>query len=86
LLIWEVAVDEHSKDMLELQKMLSGYDWYYAFSDDHSVWVAGTAASDRIKAQVKKCGRDGERLLQAHMDIHFGPHTGFSYQYEEIPA
>lgn len=73
----------HEEMMRELNNILSDRDWYTHFSDDHRVYMAGVQADAMIKVMVQECGRDGERLLQAHKDINFGPHTGFAYHYPE---
>jgi len=78
-------MDEHAKKMRELNNILSDRDWYTHFSDDPAVYRSGVQADEMIKALVKKCGRDGERLFQAHKDINYGPHTGFDYHYESAP-
>jgi len=30
------------------RKLLSAHDWFYDFSDDHSVWKRGTAERDKL--------------------------------------
>ena len=40
------------KDSLTLMEMLRGHDWYYAYSDDHSVWKAGRAKESKIKGLI----------------------------------
>jgi len=76
-------MDEHGELMKQLNNILSDRDWYTHFSDDHSVYLKGVEADKKIMELTQKCGRDGERLLKAHKDINFGPHTGFPYLYPE---
>ena len=73
----------HCDQMKELNGLLRSHDWYYAFSDDGRVYRHGTAEEHAIKEKVKTLGRDGQRLYQAHVDIHFGPHSGFTYSYSD---
>jgi hypothetical protein len=39
--------------VLHLERELSCHDWYYAFSDDHSVWLGGEAHSKLIQKLIK---------------------------------
>ncbi len=34
--------------MIELENMMQMHDWYYHFSDDHSVWKRGQAQASEI--------------------------------------
>ena len=75
--------EQHEKNMLKLNELCKGFDWFYHFSDDHSVYMRGEAAKAELNAIAEKCGRDGARLIAAYRDINFGPHTGFTYHYPE---
>ena len=33
----------------EFAKKLKSHDWYYGYSDDHSVWKRGRAAAERLR-------------------------------------
>ena len=50
----------------DFAKKLKGHDWYYAYSDDHSVWRRGNAASQKLRAQHKEldCPFDMGLLLK----------------------
>jgi len=41
-------------------KLLKSHDWYYDYSDDHSVWKRGVAARDRLRALQKDLDPTGE--------------------------
>jgi len=41
-------------------KHLKSHDWYYDYSDDHSVWKRGVAARDRLRAMQKDLDPTGE--------------------------
>ncbi len=34
-------------------KLLKGHDWYYQYSDDHSVWKRGSEAAQRLTTLAK---------------------------------
>ncbi len=34
-------------------KLLKGHDWYYQYSDDHSVWKRGSEAAQRLITLAK---------------------------------
>lgn len=38
----------------DLEKELRSHDWYYHYSDDHSVWSRGRAQWQKISALLKK--------------------------------
>lgn len=38
----------------EFGSKLKNHDWYYAYSDDHSVWKRGQAASARLRAACEE--------------------------------
>ena len=37
----------------QFRKLLSTHDWYYHYSDDHSVWRRGEASSRAINAAMR---------------------------------
>lgn len=41
------------------RKLLKSHDWYYDYSDDHSVWKRGVAARDRLTGLRKQLDTDG---------------------------
>ena len=48
--IWTQPIADLSEpELWELyEKCLKGHDWYYNYSDDHSVWRNGCTQSDRL--------------------------------------
>ena len=42
-------------DLDVLENLLSTHDWYYMYSDDHSVWQKGTDNASEIRRQVDIC-------------------------------
>lgn len=43
----------------ELREMVRYHDWYYSYSDDISVYRAGKAREDKIKAALKEVNAEG---------------------------
>lgn len=41
-------------------KRLQSHDWYYEYSDDHSVWRRGQAERDQLRGQQRSLDPDGE--------------------------
>ena len=42
-------------DLAKLRQLLKEHDWYYNYSDDHSVWQRGEARSGEIRLQMTVC-------------------------------
>lgn len=57
--VWEQKVETEWE---RFERLVSNHDWYYAYSDDHSVWSAGNAHHSEIRALVAKLGDKAERL------------------------
>jgi len=45
---------------MALETELKHHDWTYEYSDDHGVWVGGTAHRNKIKKMVEDCYAEGE--------------------------
>ena len=41
-------------ELATLYKMLSSHDWFYEYSDDHSVWRRGQAQQDAINEEQRR--------------------------------
>ena len=41
-------------ELATLDKMLSFHDWYFDYSDDHSVWRRGQAQLDAINEEQRR--------------------------------
>ena len=80
----EKTYKEHSDNMRELNDLLRKHDWFYSFSDDHSVWVRGETERKAIQEKVESIGVDAEALAKAYQVVQFGPHSGFSYSPETL--
>jgi len=42
-------------DLTTLESLLKSHDWYYQYSDDHSVWQRGRDQADEIRRQKDIC-------------------------------
>ena len=40
-----------SNDLTKLEALLRSHDWFYDYSDDHSVWSRGQRENDAINAE-----------------------------------
>jgi hypothetical protein len=38
-----------------LEKECQSFDWYYAFSDDHRVWLSGESRREKLKNLIEDC-------------------------------
>jgi len=54
-------------DLKEYQSILANHDWFYNYSDDHRVWQAGRASSERIRAIAKE-SEQHSKLYQDYCD------------------
>lgn len=52
---WEEAIETPWD---QLHRLLGGMDWYYNYSDDHSVYLAGQRRMDSIQGLVRRLGPD----------------------------
>ena len=44
-------MNEH---LITLERLLQFHDWYYNYSDDHSVWARGQRAHDAISEEQRR--------------------------------
>lgn len=58
----------------EFYDLAAGHDWYYEMSDDHSVWLAGERAVNRIREMIQIKGPEWAEIW-----------TGFSKHYYSGP-
>jgi hypothetical protein len=61
-----------SKDKVSLTEywdMLNSHDWYYDFSDDHSVWKAGVANRDKLNTIARQS--DDHKKLRDDFSKHY---------------
>jgi hypothetical protein len=45
--------------LINLDRLLAHHDWYYNYSDDHSVWTRGTRERDAINAEQRRLISEG---------------------------
>lgn len=62
MLVWQLP--ETKLEDLEIR--LRKHDWYYMFSDDNRVYLAGEDSLDTIKRAVKELGAEGEALYNKY--------------------
>jgi hypothetical protein len=43
-----------NENLVTLDRLLAFHDWYYDYSDDHSVWTRGVRERDAINAEQKR--------------------------------
>lgn len=57
--VWEQKVETPWE---KFERMVTHHDWYFEYSDDHSVWSAGVARRNTITALMKQLGPDAVAL------------------------
>lgn len=56
----------------EYRNLLGRHDWYYDYSDDHSVWAAGKSQRESLRAMRNNIDPDGSIWNQyAPADFQF---------------
>lgn len=55
----------------EIKERLDSHDWYYHYSDDHSVWVRGVADWREIQEMVDSLGQLGKDYLEDYKSTRF---------------
>lgn len=62
--------------LAEYYDMLEKFDWYYAFSDSHNVWLAGEAQWEKFRVIAEQSPAHAE-LNRAWRDyMNTGPQFG----------
>lgn len=54
----------------EYDQLLAAHDWYFAFSDDHGVFMRGERQADRL-VDISKISDDHAKLLHAWSKHHY---------------
>ena len=49
--------------MEELYQKLCGFDWWYEYSDDHSVWQRGSKQEDELRRLAESLGESGKEMF-----------------------
>jgi hypothetical protein len=44
----------------QYRQALAGHDWYYDYSDDHSVWARGKSEREALRDMRKHIDADGK--------------------------
>ena len=58
----------------DFKKLLDNHDWFYNFSDDHSVWVRGERESAQIVGALKNGTDEMKKLYnEYHARIYNNP-------------
>lgn len=45
--------------LTQLEELCRKHDWYYQYSDDHSVWIRGNESWNNIAKLAEKCKNAG---------------------------
>ena len=61
---------------------LAEHDWFYEFSDDHSVWQSGVAAEARLANAAREGGIEFKRAFNVEYAKHFHQPPSFSPPYK----
>jgi hypothetical protein len=49
--------------LAEFYDVLERHDWYYAMSDDHAVWTAGTLVANALAEEAKESREKAQLLI-----------------------
>lgn len=59
------------KSLREYWNMLASHDWFYEYSDDHSVWRRGNAAESTLRLHAAQ-SPEHRALYDEFREHHFG--------------
>lgn len=72
--------DIHSAKMKTLNELLKHHNFYFRFeTKDDDEYAKGEKDHAKIMQLIEDIGSDAQKLYDAYMCIHFGPHEGFCY-------
>jgi len=60
--------EDHLTNIVKLKQALRTHDWFYQFSDDHSVWQRGCRESREINELIKLTGDEGKAIAEPYYD------------------
>lgn len=60
--------DDHLTNIVKLKQALRNHDWFYQFSDDHSVWQRGCRQGREINELIKLTGDEGKAIAKPFYD------------------
>jgi hypothetical protein len=80
--------ENESTSLSELESLLDSHDWYFDFSDDHSIYKRGREESIKIKSLVDKLGDKGKELynIYAYKNKQTPIKEAFTPDTEEAPV
>ena len=59
-------MNEH---LLKLERLLQFHDWYYNYSDDHSVWQRGMSERDKINQEQRRLLTSGLATIEEILEL-----------------
>ena len=62
----ELSGNQKKTKMVELEKLLSNFDWYFTFSDDRRSYKKGQEQQDQIRKLLDVIGKDGMKLYKQY--------------------
>lgn len=71
-----------ANSLKEFYDLLERHDWFYSFSDDHSVWLAGNRRQKELQAIAENGGQEYIDLLKAYEDHMY---SGKPWDNEQAP-
>ena len=58
-----------NEPLVVLEKLLKSHDWYFDYSDDHSVWKKGMAQRDAINQEQKRLISNGLATVEEVQEL-----------------
>ena len=77
------VIPPHQVSLPDFWDMLNAHDWYYAYSDDHSVWQRGERASKKLEAIAQQS--KAHRELMTRFTLHMFSGEAWNTQKEPKP-
>ena len=72
-------------ELQKLNQLLQRHDWAYQYGD-RNAYARGEEEWNEITRKVKTLGYDGQRLLNAHLEINNNPACGTEWVDREEPS
>ena len=69
----------------DLKKLLDNHDWFYNFSDDHSVWVRGERESAQITGALENGTNELKKLYNEYYARYFNTPSFVTEKYPYTP-
>jgi len=58
-----------NENLINLERLLQFHDWYFDYSDDHSVWKKGMAQRDAINQEQKRLISNGLATVEEVQEL-----------------